>query len=44
MENIVQKIYDFILFLVNTIKSFVMNVSGKDDKTPFFPEATTESK
>ena len=33
MEDIVMKIYNFILFLVNVIKDLVLNVSGKATKT-----------
>ena len=29
MEDIVYKIYDFILYLIEVIKSLVMSVSGK---------------
>ena len=33
MEDIVTKVYQFILFLVNIIKDLVLNVSGKATKT-----------
>ena len=36
MEDFVMKVYQFILFLVNTIKDLVLNVSGKAEP------ATTE--
>ena len=41
MEDIVMKIYQFILFLVNVIKDLVLNVSGK---TPSGTEGTTAAE
>ena len=33
MEDIVMKVYQFILFLVTVIKALVLNVSGKAPST-----------
>ena len=33
MEDIVMKLYNFILFLVNVIKDLVLNVSGRAQET-----------
>lgn len=41
MEDIVYKIYDFILFFVNVIKDFVASVSGKAPKEPAAEEDLT---
>lgn len=43
MDNIVQKIYEFILYLIETIKDLVTTVSGKNKDVPFVPEVTTGS-
>ncbi len=40
MEDIVMKLYQFILFLVGVIKDLVLNVSGRAE-TPETPETTT---
>lgn len=40
MDNIVQEIYDFILFLVETIKSLIYSITGKKD--PFVPDTEDE--
>ena len=33
MEDIVMKLYEFILFFVNVIRDLVLNVSGRVTKT-----------
>ena len=33
MEEIIMKLYQFVIFLVNVIKDLVINVSGKATKT-----------
>ena len=33
MEDIVMKLYEFILFFVNVIRDLVLNVSGRATKT-----------
>ena len=40
MDNIVQEIYDFILFLVETIKSLIHSITDKKD--PFVPDTEDE--
>lgn len=37
MEEIIMKLYEFVLFLFNVIKDLVLNVSGKADKTNTSP-------
>lgn len=40
----VQKIYDFILYLVNTIKGLVAALKGEEEEgTTIVPETTTEA-
>lgn len=46
MDNIVQKIYDFIIYLVNIIKDLVAAVSGKApvEPTPAEEETTVDAR
>ncbi len=40
--EIIQKIYDFILYLINTIKGLVAAIKGEEEGTTIIPEVTGE--
>lgn len=40
--DFVQKVYDFILYLINTIKGLVTSLKGEEEETTIKNETVTE--